>query len=72
MEDGGWRKSKGTLILNKQVFLILFFVLPTLAFPQSLSFDQAVRKYIATYHQIAVEEMNLFRIPASKIGRAHV
>ncbi|MEI6900184.1 MAG: glucosaminidase domain-containing protein, partial [Bacteroidota bacterium] len=51
--------------MKKRIFLILFIVLPILAFQQSTSFEQAVLRYIDTYHQIAVEEMNLFRIPAS-------
>jgi LysM repeat protein len=49
---------------HKYILLLLTF-LPLALFSQNTAFDEAVKKYIATYHKIAVEEMVIFKIPAS-------
>jgi UDP-N-acetylmuramoyl-L-alanine---L-glutamate ligase len=48
-----------------RVLLVFLFLVPVFSFSQNTAFDLAVRAYIEAYHQIAEQEMVIYRVPAS-------
>ncbi|MCX6252661.1 MAG: glucosaminidase domain-containing protein [Bacteroidetes bacterium] len=52
--------------MNKKFsFLLIILGYPLLLFSQNQAFDESVRKYIEKYKDIAIQEMMIYRIPAS-------
>jgi LysM repeat protein len=48
-----------------RILFLILILLPGITFSQKTDYDIAVIKYIVTYSQIAVQEMKIYRIPAS-------
>lgn len=50
---------------KKYIFLLILLLSGSVVYPQPTEYGNAVKRYIELYNELAINEMNLFHIPAS-------